>query len=173
MLCAGAAGAGPARKKMARLSFETGHAGSRYHSNCAFPHLFRHCHALCADAAVTGDAYWGTPFGSPAQKRWDEASARRFTPIPALCGASRCSVFVTACMKLPASYHRAEPVSRGNLRKFCISGGFPANGTAYPAGLAGAGPGECLFNPRRRRCTGSRSRSPRCSGCWRCLPDPG
>ena len=40
------------------------------------------------------------PFGSPAQKGWDEASARRFTPYPALCGASRCSVFVTALYEI-------------------------------------------------------------------------
>nr|AEW47932.1 hypothetical IclR family transcriptional regulator [uncultured microorganism] len=47
----------PPRNKMTRLCFETGHTDSRYHSNCVFPHLFRHCHALCIDAAVTGDAY--------------------------------------------------------------------------------------------------------------------
>ena len=45
------------QNKMTRLCFETGHADSRYHSNCVFPHPFRHCHALCIHAAVTGDAY--------------------------------------------------------------------------------------------------------------------
>ena len=40
------------------------------------------------------------PFGSPARKGWDEASARRFTPVPALCGASRCSVFVIALYEI-------------------------------------------------------------------------
>jgi len=67
----------------------------------AFAHPFRHIHALCIDAAFTGDAYKGeNPFGSPARKGWDEASARRFTPYPALCGASRCSVFVTALYEI-------------------------------------------------------------------------
>ena len=93
---------------MTRLCFETGHTDSRYHSNCVFPHHFRHCHALCIDAAVTGDAYWESLFGSPARKGWDEASARRFAPYPALCGASRCSVFVIALYEIARIVPRSE-----------------------------------------------------------------
>ena len=109
---------------MTRLCFETGHTDSRYHSNCVFPHPFRHFHALCIDAAVTGDAYWEQPFGSPAQKGWDEASARRFAPYPALCGASRCSVFVIACMKLCGFYHGSGGLSRGKVVIYCFFSGL-------------------------------------------------
>ena len=93
---------------MARLLLETGHMarGTTQIVRLCTP-LFGYCHILCVYAAFTGDAYWETLFGSPAQKRWDEASARRFTPYPALCGASCCSVFVTAL------YEIARIVARG------------------------------------------------------------
>ena len=147
---------------MARLIFETGHVGSRYHSNCAFPHLFRHCHALCIYAAVTGDAYWDFPFGSPARKRWDEASVRRFTPIPALWGTSRCSVFVTA------SYEIARIVARSNM---LVKGFTVFQSFFLPADRR---PSDVHTSPRTfRRCSGQRIYLPAArSGSGRSSPLP-
>ena len=88
--------------------FETGHGLAVPLKLCAFAHhssdtFISYAFTQHSRETPTG----GTLFGSPARKRWDEASARRFTPYPALWGASCCSVFVTAL------YEIARIVARG------------------------------------------------------------